>query len=577
MQAENWRRAWNSGVGSGAGPRGVSTASGLNGKGAWVLNAAMSATIHQPDAASRHGYFRRRRGVLALFGATLVLWISFRLYTGICLEDALITYRYAENIALGQGYVYNLGERVQGTTTPLLTLALAAGGRLFGTAHIPFIANVLMMLAGLLAGGFTAAALRKAEMPGWIPLLGAAFVLFSRDLLWAATGGMETPLVLCWMAMGLWALASRRPFLAAISSAGLVLTRIDGLVWSALLWLGLLAQLRLRVWKPALLFAVLVLPWFAWAAWYFGNPLPHSMLAKQAHAEAIALLDPENVRGFLNWYARPLGMGMPAVAGLPWLVFAARAFLVAVGIGFLWRRRPASAPLWILPAFFLLFGAAMFAGRAPRPFPWYLLPATWAALVLGAMGAAAVWSAAGLWRGPVGLRYAVRAAVIGVTLGIEIVLAAQTFAFHREFQANENGLRKTVGLWLRDHTPPGASVAMEAIGYQGVYSQRRIIDLDALTSPEVLAARLASRNNAESFATILEKLRPDYLVLRSCEPDRNQHFHGGPLFETDAQREAFWRSYQEVGRWHAPYPESWGERAHLTVFGRRAVPDTSPR
>ncbi|MCB0187901.1 MAG: hypothetical protein KDE31_26715, partial [Caldilineaceae bacterium] len=40
-------------------------------------------------------------------------------------DDAFITYRYAENLATGQGFVYNAGERLLGTSTPLYTLLLA--------------------------------------------------------------------------------------------------------------------------------------------------------------------------------------------------------------------------------------------------------------------------------------------------------------------------------------------------------------------------------------------------------------------------------------------------------------------
>ncbi|MEW6648986.1 MAG: hypothetical protein AB1453_02220 [Chloroflexota bacterium] len=41
-------------------------------------------------------------------------------------DDTFITYRYARNIARGYGFVYNPGEGVLGTTTPLYTLLLAA-------------------------------------------------------------------------------------------------------------------------------------------------------------------------------------------------------------------------------------------------------------------------------------------------------------------------------------------------------------------------------------------------------------------------------------------------------------------
>ena len=45
-------------------------------------------------------------------------------------EDFLITLRYAENLAGGHGFVYNPGERVLGTTTPLYALFLALAAAL---------------------------------------------------------------------------------------------------------------------------------------------------------------------------------------------------------------------------------------------------------------------------------------------------------------------------------------------------------------------------------------------------------------------------------------------------------------
>jgi len=36
-----------------------------------------------------------------------------------------ITFRYAEQIAKGNGFVYNIGEPVYGTTTPLFTILLS--------------------------------------------------------------------------------------------------------------------------------------------------------------------------------------------------------------------------------------------------------------------------------------------------------------------------------------------------------------------------------------------------------------------------------------------------------------------
>ena len=71
--------------------------------------------------------WRRPEWVAAALGA--VAWIAFRVHTGIVLEDALITFRFAENLATGRGFAFNPGEPVLGTTTPAFTLLLAGSKR----------------------------------------------------------------------------------------------------------------------------------------------------------------------------------------------------------------------------------------------------------------------------------------------------------------------------------------------------------------------------------------------------------------------------------------------------------------
>src|SRR4051794_10095595 len=75
-------------------------------------------------------------------GALLVLW-AYTVWThrGSPSDDAYVTYRYARNLAEGNGFVFNTSERVQSTTTPLLTIMLALGA-LVGF-DIPFLAVLL--------------------------------------------------------------------------------------------------------------------------------------------------------------------------------------------------------------------------------------------------------------------------------------------------------------------------------------------------------------------------------------------------------------------------------------------------
>jgi len=93
--------------------------------------------------------------LLTLASIAIAAWLAFKLFTSLTLEDALITYRYAQNLAEGNGFVFNIGERVLGTTTPLWALLLGFAGWLFGPDRIPIVSNVFMFAASLCAGLFT--------------------------------------------------------------------------------------------------------------------------------------------------------------------------------------------------------------------------------------------------------------------------------------------------------------------------------------------------------------------------------------------------------------------------------------
>ena len=69
------------------------------------------------------------------------------------IDDSFITYRYARNILAGNGFVYNPGEKVLGTTTPLYTALMAAGAALSGGAQAPF--PVISLWVNALADSLT--------------------------------------------------------------------------------------------------------------------------------------------------------------------------------------------------------------------------------------------------------------------------------------------------------------------------------------------------------------------------------------------------------------------------------------
>src|SRR6266850_3566739 len=82
--------------------------------------------------------------VVVAIGA-LVAWFAWMAVYQV--DDAYIVYRYARNLARGDGFVFNPGERVEGVTCFLWTVVLAP----FSAAGLPLprVAPVLTAIAGL--------------------------------------------------------------------------------------------------------------------------------------------------------------------------------------------------------------------------------------------------------------------------------------------------------------------------------------------------------------------------------------------------------------------------------------------
>ena len=120
-----------------------------------MVERSLPGVVRSPERAAQLARLANRLGLLvivipALFVSAVNLHVSY--------DDAFITYRYAYNLASGNGFVYNPGEWYMGITAPLYGLLLGALGWIFGLDAIPllgpiFFANqsVLVYLGYLLA------------------------------------------------------------------------------------------------------------------------------------------------------------------------------------------------------------------------------------------------------------------------------------------------------------------------------------------------------------------------------------------------------------------------------------------
>lgn len=278
--------------------------------------------------------------------------VAARWFVGIhTIDDAYITFRYARNIANGEGFCYNPPDRVLGTSTPLFTLVLvpaAAWGLSLERASF-----VMAIAADLVTIGATAALLAQAGFPV-AGLVTAAMLAVSPAFIQFSMSGVETSLYVALIMATLWAFARDRRILCGIGLGLVAFCRPDGVLLSAVL--GAIALVRgprtaVMMLAPA---AVIVVPWIAFATWYFGSPLPVSVVAKWAQAsDPLASLRVIRAEYFAGH----------------WVLLTVVA---AVGVWLLWRRAAFGATAWI--GWAATYTAVFTVGRAFNHYLWYFSP-----------------------------------------------------------------------------------------------------------------------------------------------------------------------------------------------------------
>jgi len=503
-------------------------------------------------------------------------------------EDFFITLRYARNIAAGHGFVYNLGEPVLGTTTPLYTLGLALSIYLrldpIVTAKLLGIgADLVSCLAAYSFG-------RTVGRPGAGLAAALCLALLPTNLIWA-TKGMEVELVAASAAVAWAAWAAGNDTLAWAAAGALAVLRIDGLILAPIMLVATLIRSRRIPWRGLVLFTAILLPWLLFASKVFGSPIPASLQAKLIvygrgqHGRFPRLLP------FLGIMTHRQG----AILALGWL-FALCAFTVSLyrcradpstldcGVE---NCRSKTPPEWLLiPA--AVWVMAHYAGMAFSKvflFGWYFVPPTpiyyLVAMVGWNIAIAGVWRVRGLGPlppcegggkgevttqtprpsnevqsnrdrkpqgihgaiAPTALAYAGTTAAVGLALGAIFVRPALRDL--QDTQAVEDRLRVPIGIWLRDHARPGDRVMLEPIGYIGYLSGLRVLDTVGLVSPEVLPCYAAQV--PMPYHAMWKQFRPDWILLRAGEWNALQRYE---LALPPSERLV--ASYRRVRGWRDP-------------------------
>lgn len=457
------------------------------------------------------------------------------------IDDAYITYRYARNILAGNGFVFNPGEHVLGTTTPLYTLLLALLATPFGGANANF--PFLSYLINSIIDGVTCLLLYRLGKISRAPLLGIATSLGFALAPFSVTfsiGGLETSLyVFLLVGVALTYLQDHFEWAACLAALAF-LTRPDALILILPLFLDFLFQTYQMArgnhgWQKKntiqqflrviLIFTIPCAIWFAFAYYYFGSPFPNSVSAK-----ALAYHLPENsalVR-LLQHYATPFSEDKTfgkwgIVAGL--LLYPTFAWFGALQ----WIRQTKRSLAFVLYPwlYFLAFAIAN-----PLIFRWYLtppLPFYFLCIFLGILtfleqlfkAVSRDHPQLAFWQLPTQILF---------TILIPTCLILPAWRLHPDHGQDRLAPEmayiqlelyyKEASDFLMTYSPvalPQTTIAAGDVGVLGYYTDAKILDTVGLNSPQTLAyyplaPEMYVINYAIPTQLILDEL-PDYAII----------------------------------------------------------------
>jgi arabinofuranosyltransferase len=400
------------------------------------------------------------------------------------IDDAYIIFRYARNLLAGNGFVYNPGQPVLATTTPLYSILMAALGAIAGgpKADFPLIALLLNAILGALSCWLLA---RLGSQ------LGAPYAGWSAAAVWAvapmavtfAIGGMETSLFVALLLAAYAASFGKRPTLSAAAASFALLTRPDGLLFILPLLLERLRELwfeqagpkrRAAMARESAVFLAPLLLWGLAATVYYGSPIPTSIGAK---INAYRLPPDAALVRLLQHYGTPF-LGH-LTFGNYWIGVGLFVFPVLFFLGALRavRQHRRSWPLFVSP--WLYFAAYAIAN--PLLFRWYLAPPLPFYFLGIFLGVDRIAKDTRSWLPTVGLA----AAALGLTL--------VGWTLHPDHGPDRPApqmayiklelLYQQVGEELAAELAPGQTVGAGDVGALGYYSRATIVDTLGIITP----------------------------------------------------------------------------------------------
>jgi hypothetical protein len=464
-------------------------------------------------------------GIFFLFSICLL----FAFVTDHRWEDWYITFRASKNFALGNGLVFNIGEKMMTYTSPIGTLFPALIKFIFINQSDDFTIWIYRVVCALTLSStsyFIFKIIKQLNYPTFYYYFALFLFAFSFLIIDNTINGMESAFMVFFEVLLIYLLI-KYPFSEtwryAVCFAGIMLTRPDGFIYAGFIIMGFLLfnvnkqttfnRINItNITKGIGLAIILFAPWLIISAIYYGTPIPHTIIAKSKSYSLEYF-----IQAFIDYWKTFNGspnLFLPsyAVNFGGWGFFKPVAQILSVLSLFYWTlpRTNKLARALSFSSLMMVLYLNIVSGQGASP--WYLPSAITPSLIVLTLIFNDVYLASSKFSS---LKIVLSIGIMGIGI---FMLSNFYFGMRMiKYQQKivESGNRKQIGLWLKEHANPKDRVFMECLGYIGFYSNLKTYDFPGMSSPEVVQAR--KKLKSDKYSAVINYLKPEWLVLRAGE------------------------------------------------------------
>jgi hypothetical protein len=496
-----------------------------------------------PDFARQHWL------CIAAVVIALLVRVAFVLYTRRVWEDALITITPARNLWLGNGLTHHISEpRIHSFTSPISVLIPIIGEAVHAGLRALRLAS-LVGAVGAVVYAYRIGRLLQIPTAAMVLLLG--YLAFDHLQVFFGMAGMETQVATAILLANVYYLLQRQWRALGICCGLAMLARPENVLWIAVVAvvLCLAGRLAWKRWLPG--FLVLTVPWLAFTTWYYGSPIPHTIVAKSFYNGGVGRtpsLHEEWLYLTQWWTVLAPFRSFSFVGQTPVPTFLLQLVALVIVVAALQGAREArrAYPLLLaVPAMLILFFLYRTRALLPSYFMWYLPPLTALTVLLATLG---------MRRWHVTAPRSTNA--IAITLAALFLLPLPfMWPLDKTVQRDlEYGVREKTGQYLDQAMGPHDTVVLEPLGYIGIAAfNKTTYDWPGLSSKVVTDHLATMKPGDRSLIGLVNELHPTFAVLRPAELAAFRSVYPQSAAQYTVDRSFKARPDLNLTHWHTSY------------------------